>query len=257
MSIDKLFSLKGKVAAITGGHSGIGKGIAEGLAEAGADVVIGARRFELCQQVASEISAKTGVKSLPVKCDITRTEDADNLITATIKEFGKIDILVNSAGVGGVEKPVIQMSDEEWDSTLNANLRGTFLCSRAAAREMVKRNEGKIINVASMYGVIATRYEADYCASKGGVIQLTKVMALELVRNNIQVNVICPGYFLTPMNTEFFSSEAGKRIVQNLIPSRRLGNTDELKGIAVYLASSASSFTIGATMIVDGGQGLW
>ncbi len=257
MSIDKLFSLSGKVAVITGGHSGIGKGIAEGLAEAGADIVIAARRFELCQDVSAEIAKKTGVKALPLRCDVSKTEDANNLIATTVKEFGKVDILVNSAGIGGVEKPVIEMTDADWDRTLNIDLRGTFLCSRAGAREMVKRNEGKIINVASMYGIIATRYEADYCASKAGVIQLTKVMALELARNNIQVNVICPGYFNTPMNYKFFSSEAGKKIIQNSIPMRRLGNTDELKGIAVYLASPASSFTIGATMVVDGGQGLW
>ena len=257
MGIEKMFDLSGKVAIVTGGHSGIGKGIAEGLAEAGADVVISARRFELCREVCSEIEGKLGVKCLPVRCDVTNTGEVNNLIEATIKEFGKVDILVNSAGVGGSEKPVVEMSDEDWDATLDINLRGAFLCSRAVAREMIKQNEGKIINIISQYGLIAARNMSAYCASKGGLLQLTKVMALELVRYNIQVNAICPGYFLTPLNYEFFSTEPGKKLVERNIPMRRLGNVDELKGIALYLASPASSFTIGASIVVDGGQTLW
>lgn len=257
MSIEKMFDLSGKVAIVTGGHSGIGKGIAEGLAEAGADVVICARRFELCQEVCSEIEKKLRVKSLPVRCDVTNTDEVNNLIESTIKEFGKVDILVNSAGTGGSEKPVVEMSDEDWDTTLNINLKGVFLCSRAAAREMIKQNEGKIINIASLYAFMASRNMAAYCAGKAGVVQFTKVMALELVKYNIQVNAICPGYFFTPMNYKFFSTEAGKNLVQRNVPMQRLGKVDELKGIAIYLASSASSFTIGAAMVVDGGQTLW
>ena len=257
MSIEKMFDLSGKVAIVTGGHSGLGKGIAEGLAEAGADIVICARRFELCQEACSEIEKKLGVKSLPVRCDVTHTDEVNNLIESTIKEFGKVDILVNSAGIGGSEKPVVEMSDEDWDTTLNINLRGIFLCSRAAAREMIKKKEGKIINVASAAAFMASRNMAAYCAGKAGVVQLTRVMALELVKYNIQVNAICPGYFFTPMNYKFFSTEAGKKLVQRSIPMQRLGQVDELKGIAIYLASSASSFTIGASIIVDGGQTLW
>ncbi len=258
MSVEKLFNLSGKVAIVTGGHSGLGKGIAEGLAEAGANIVIAARRLELCQEVSSEIEKKTGVKCLPIRCDVTKADAVNSLVESTVKEFGKVDILVNSAGKGGSDKPVFEMSDSDWDTTLDINLRGTFLCSRAAAREMIKQNEGKIINIASIMGAfIVVRNSGDYCTTKGGVVQLTKVMALELVRYNIQVNVICPGYFHTPMNYEFFSSEAGKNVIQNNIPMRRLGNIDELKGIAIYLASPASSFTTGATMVVDGGQSLW
>lgn len=254
---NKFFDLSTKVAIVTGGHSGLGKGMAEGLAEAGADIVIAARRFERCQEVAAEIESKTGVKCLPVKCDVSKTDEANNLVETTIREFGKIDILVNNAGVSGSEKPIIEMSDEEWDKTLNINLRGIFVCSRAAAKEMKKQNGGKIINVASVMGLIASRNLGDYCASKGGLIQLTKVMALELSKFNIQVNVICPGYFLTPLNTEFFSTEAGKALVQKNIPVRRLGDVEELKGITIYLASSASNFTTGATIVVDGGQTIW
>jgi NAD(P)-dependent dehydrogenase (short-subunit alcohol dehydrogenase family) len=147
------------------------------------------------------------------------------------------------------------MSDEDWDATLNINLRGTFLCSRAAAREMIKQKQGKIIDVSSIYGTTrAIRNAGDYCASKAGVIQLAKVMALELAKYNIQVNVICPGYFLTPMNYEFLSSEVGQKVVKASIPMQRSGNVDELKGIAIYLASPASSFTTGAIIVVDGGH---
>lgn len=253
-----LFSLSGKVAIVTGGNSGIGRGIAEGLAEAGADVVIAARRYEQCQEVSSEITRKTGVRSIPIKCDASKTDEVNNLIQRTIEQFGKIDVLVNSAGKEMSNKPVIEMTDEEWDATIGINLRGIFLCSRAAAREMIKRNEGKIINIGSiMGGPIVTKNAADYCTAKGGVTQLTRVMALELARNNIQVNVIYPGYFLTPMNAEFFASEPGKNIIKNSIPIQRLGNVNELKGIAIYLASAASSFTTGASMVVDGGHTIW
>jgi len=257
MSILKMFDLSGKVAIVTGGHSGIGKGIAEGLAEAGANLVICARRFEVCREVCSGIEGKFGVKCLPIKCDVTKTDEVDNVVETTVKEFGKVDILVNSAGVGGSEKPVVKMSDEDWDMTVDIDLKGIFLCCRAAAREMIKRNEGKIINVASAMGFIASRYMSNYCASKAGVIHFTKVLALELIRYNIQVNTLCPGYFLTPLNYEFFSTEAGKKLIQNDIPMQRLGDVEELKGIAIYLASPASSFTTGAAFLVDGGHTVW
>ena len=252
----EMFDLSGKVAVVVGGHSGIGRGIAEGLAEAGADIVIAARRFDRCQETCSELE-KLEVKTLPVRCDATINDEVNNLVETTVREFGKLDILVYSAGVGGNEKPVLETTDEEWDETLNVNLRGAFLCCRAVAKEMVKQNGGKIINVASILGLIGNSRTSAYCTSKGGIIQLTKSMALELVRYNIQVNALCPGYFLTPMNAEFFSKEIGERYIKKFIPMGRLGRTDELKGIAIYLASPASSFTTGAAMVVDGGQTVW
>ena len=256
MSIAKMFDLSGKVAVVVGGNSGIGKGIAEGLAEAGANIVVCARRLNLCQEVCLEIE-KLGVKTLPVRCDVTNTDEVNNLIETTIKEFGKVDIFAYSAGLGEVEKTVVEMSDEDWDMSLNIMLRGAFLCSRAVAREMIKQNGGKIIYVASLFSIIGAPRCSAYCASKGGLVQLAKVMALELARYNIQVNAISPGYVYTPLNYEFLSIEENKQRLIKTIPQRRIANVDEIKGIAIYLASPASSFMTGVNIVIDGGQTIW
>ncbi len=254
--IEKMFDLSGKVALVVGGNSGIGKGIAEGLAEAGANIVISARRLDLCQEVCSEIES-LGVKTLPVKCDITKTDEVNSLIETAVKELGKIDIFVYSAGIGEAAKTVVEMSDEDWDKTLNVMLRGAFLCSRAVAKEMMKQNEGKIIFVASIFSVIGFPRGAAYCASKGGLVQLARVMALELARYNIQVNTLSPGYVSTPINQEFFSIEENKQRLTRNIPQRRIADVDEIKGIALYLAAPASSYMTGANIIIDGGQSIW
>jgi NAD(P)-dependent dehydrogenase (short-subunit alcohol dehydrogenase family) len=248
-----IFDLAGKVAIVTGGYQGIGRGIAEGLAEAGSDVVICARNYDRCAQACAKIE-KLGVKALPVRCDIAKTEEVRQLVTKTVKEMGKVDVLVNNAGVGGSEKPIIEMSDEDWDHAVSIDLRGAFLCSREAAKEMIKQGGGKIINVASVYGFMAVANMSAYCASKGGLLQLTKAMALEFIKYNIQVNAICPGYFLTPMNREFFESETGQKVMKKSIPMGRLGNPEELKGTAIYLASSATDFMTGSAIVIDGGQ---
>ena len=246
-----IFDLSGKVAVVTGGYQGIGYGIAEGLAQAGADIVVGARNLDRCREACSELG-RLGVKALPVKCDVSKTADADNLIQVTVKEFGKIDILVNNAGITGGAKPAVEMSDEEFDKTIAVDLRGVFLCSRAAAREMIKQNRGKIINIASILSHdMVWSNSADYCAAKGGVLQLTKAMALELARYNIQVNVINPGYFVTPHSEAYWSGLGEQRV--KAIPLRRLGQGNDIKGAAVFLASSASDYLIGSAIDVDGG----
>lgn len=256
MSRLSMFDLTDKVAIVTGGYHGIGRGIAEGLAEAGANIVICARSYERCVEACEDIG-KLGVKAFPIRCDITKTEEVENLIAKTIKEMGKINILVNNAGVGGSEKPVLEMSDEDWDDVVTIDLRGAFICSRTAAKEMIRQGGGKIINVTSITAFIAMANMSAYCASKGGLIQLTKVMALEFINYNIQVNALCPGYFLTPINRKLFESEKGKKIIQNNIPMRRLGKVEELKGTAIYLASSSTDFMTGACIIIDGGQMIW
>ncbi len=250
-----MFDLSGKVAVVVGGNSGIGKGIAEGLAEAGANIVVSARRLNLCQEACSEIE-KLGVKAFPLRCDVTNTDEVNSLIEATVKEFGKVDIFVFSVGIGEGTKTVVEMSDEDWDRSLNIMLRGAFLCSRAVAKEMIKQNEGKIIYIASTAATTGISTWSSYCVSKGGLVQLARVMALELARYNIQINAISPGFVLTPLNREFLSVEENKKEVIRNIPQRRIGNVDEIKGMAIYLASPASSYMTGANIIIDGGQTL-
>ena len=253
MSRFPMFDLAGKVAIITGGYQGIGRGIADGLAEAGAGIVICARNYERCVEACAEIG-KMGVSTLPVRCDITKPEEVEDLVRRTVQEMGKLDILVNNAGVGGSEKPILKMSDEDWDIPVAIDLKGAFLCARAVVPEMRKQGGGKIINVASIAAMIGIANMAAYCASKAGLVQLTKVMALEFIKYNIQVNALCPGYFLTPMNRKFFESEIGQKVIRKNIPMERLGRIEELKGTAIYLASSATNFMTGACLVIDGGQ---
>jgi NAD(P)-dependent dehydrogenase (short-subunit alcohol dehydrogenase family) len=250
------FDLSGKVAIVTGGYQGIGRGIAEGLAEAGAQVVICARNFDKCVEACGAIG-EMGVKALPVRCDITQKEEVERLVQKTVQEMGRVDILVNNAGVGGSEKPILKMSDEDWDHPVSIDLKGAFLLARAAVPEVSKQGGGKIINVASITAMIAMPNMSAYCASKAGLVQLTKVMALEFLKYNIQVNALCPGYFLTPMNEKFFTSKVGQEIVKKDIPMGRLGRAEELKGAAIFLASSASDFMTGSCLVIDGGQTIW
>jgi NAD(P)-dependent dehydrogenase (short-subunit alcohol dehydrogenase family) len=248
------FDLSGRVAIVTGGATGIGRGIAEGLAEAGADIVIGSRRENECARACREIGAKTGVRALPLRCDVTDGAGIERFVEDAIRAAGHVDILVNNAGVIE-EKPILDMEDAAWDRMLDTNLKGVFRLTRAVVRRMIERNAGgKIINVASIAGLIAWPEMAAYCASKGGCIQLTKVMALEWVRHNIQANAILPGYFDTPMNAGYFRDERNREAVTRHIPMRRIARTDEIKGLAILLASAASSYITGAAFAVDGGQ---
>ena len=248
------FDLRGKVAVITGGAAGIGRGIAEGLAEAGADIVIGSRRLEQCAAACNEITARTGVKTLPLAFDLRDPDSVERFVANICKIMGHIDILVNNAAVIE-EKLILDMQDSDWDLMLDTNLKGVFRLSKAVAKTMVARNQGgKIINVASIAGLIAWPKMSAYCASKGGCIQLTKVMALEWARYNIQANAILPGYFLTPMSTEFVHSDTGDNVIKNDVPMRRVADINEVKGLAVLLASAASSYITGASFTIDGGQ---
>lgn len=255
MEIPSYFDLKGKVAIITGGATGIGRGIAEGLADAGANIVIAARRMEKCASACNEINVRTGVQTQPCRCDITKSEDVRSLIKSVSESFGHVDILVNNSGVGGSEKPILNMSEADWDLVLNINLKGMFTLSRAVVEKMIEqKGGGKIINVASIGGMIGWPNMSAYCASKGGCVQLTKVMALEWARYNIQANAILPGYFETPMNETFFAGDAGKKVIKANIPMQRVAHIDEIRGAAILLASQASSFMTGSALVVDGGH---
>jgi NAD(P)-dependent dehydrogenase (short-subunit alcohol dehydrogenase family) len=251
--MERLFSLKGKKALVTGGYKGIGRSIAETFAEAGADVAVVARNLLGCQEAAREIAGKHGVKAVGKSLDVNDSKMVDRVVQEIVNEMGRIDILVNSAGIPGSEKPVLKMTDTDMDEVMNVDFRGTFLVSRAVAQVMVKQKSGKIINVSSILGKIAARNMAGYCASKAAVIQLTRVMALELLRDNIQVNALCPGYILTEFNRDFFESEAGKGLVKKMIPLNRVGSLDEMKSTALYLAT-CPAFLTGAELYIDGGH---
>lgn len=247
-----MFNLTGKVALVTGGYSGLGYACSAALAEAGADIIICARHLERCQEAGSKLE-KLGIKTLSVRCDVTNAHDVDNLIAAVVKEFGKIDILVNCAGTFSEGKRVVDTDEADWERTMAVDLKGSFLCCRAATREMIKRNEGKIINVASASSFKAIAGMSVYAAAKAGLVMLTKTLALEVARYNIQVNTLSPGYFLTPFNRDFFTSEPGKNLIKSW-PMRRPGNPEELKGIVIYLASPASNYMTGSEILIDGGQ---
>ena len=251
--LEKLFSLKGRTALVTGGYKGIGRSMAETYAEAGADVAVVARNLMGCQEAAREIAGKYGVKAVGKSLDVNDSKRVDRVVQEIVGELGRIDILVNSAGIPGSEKPVLKMTDADMDEVMNVDFRGTFLVSRAVAQVMVRQKGGKIINVSSILGKIAARNMAGYCASKAAVIQLTRVMALELMRDNIQVNALCPGYILTEFNRDFFASEAGKGLVKRMIPQNRVGTLDELRSTALYLATGPS-FLTGAEIYIDGGH---
>ena len=251
MSI-KLFDLTGKVAIVTGASKGLGRAMAIGMADAGADIVLVSRTLKDLEVVAEEIRAK-GRKALSVPADVSKSGDIEQMVKEAMDKFGKIDVLVNNTGISG-DKPVLKMEEEYWDYVMSVNLKAPFLCSKAVGAEMVKRKKGKIINISSITFTMAIPNMTSYCASKAGVVQFTKALALEWARHNIQVNAICPGYFRTPMNEEFFSSEAGKKIIEQTLPLKRLGEPEELVGSVIFFASDASNFITGAVLVVDGGQ---
>ena len=251
--LERLFSLKGKTALITGGYKGIGRLFADTYAEAGANVAVVARNLEGCEKAAKEISDVFGVEAIGKSMDVHDPETVDRVVKELVRELGAIDILVNCAGVTGSEKPVLKMTTEDMDDVMNVDFRGLFLTSKAVAAHMAERKSGKIINISSILGKIAARNMAGYCSSKGAVLQLTRVMALELTRDNIQVNALCPGYFLTEFNRNFFESDTGKGLIKKMIPMNRVGRLEELRSTALYLAT-CPEFLTGTELYVDGGH---
>lgn len=248
----KLFDLSGKIAIVTGASKGLGRAMVLGMADAGADIVLVSRTLKDLEAVAQEIRAK-GRKALSVPADVSKSADIERMVKEAMEKFGKIDILVNNTGISG-DKPVLKMEEDYWDYVMSVNLKAPFLCSKAVGAEMVKRKKGKIINISSITFTMAIPNMTSYCASKAGVVQFTKALALEWARHNIQANAICPGYFRTPMNEEFFSGEAGKKIIEQTLPLKRLGEPEELVGSVIFFASGASDFITGAVLVVDGGQ---
>ena len=253
MTVKDMFDLKGKVAVITGGGKGIGLKMAEGLAEAGANIVLCSRKVEACQKAAGDL-ARLGVKSLAILCDVKSSKEIQTVVDETLRTFGRLDILVNNSGTNWGATPE-NYPVEGWQKVMDTNINGLFLFSQIAGRAMIRQKGGNIINIASIMGVVGTEAEvADaiaYSASKGAVISLTKDLVAKWAKHNIRVNAIASGWFLTDMS-QWVLDNHGEKILSH-IPMKRFGGVDELKGAAVFLASEASRYVTGIILPVDGG----
>ena len=266
VNVKQLFDLSGRVAIVTGGSIGLGRQMAEGLAEMGADVVLCARKQERCHQAAEELQ-QLGVKAIALGCDVKNPDSIQEMVEATLSQFGRIDVLINNAGISW-GAPVEEMRLEDWNKVIETNLTGTFLCAQAVGKVMIrqgrgensanKNSAGKIINIASVAGLGGAPAELPaigYHASKGGVISFTKDLACKWASHNIQVNAIAPGWFPTHMSNRVL--EHHEELFLSHIPLRRFGNEHDLKGAAVFLASAASNYVTGHVLVVDGGQSAW
>lgn len=253
MNVKDMFDLTGKVAIVTGGSIGLGAYMARGLAEAGANLVIAARKVERCVEICEELNS-LGVKALPVACDVSKAEDCQNLVDAAVKEFGRLDILVNNAGLAWAADAMDYPMDK-WQKVMDLNVTGLFQLSAMAARVMKEQGGGRIINMTSVAGFFGSTPEAQntiaYNTSKGAVVAMTRDLAVKWARYNITVNAIAPGFFPTHMSSGLL--EKNKHLVLPRIPMGRLGEEDDIKGVVVFLSSEASRYITGHTIMLEGG----
>lgn len=249
-----MFRLNGKVALITGASSGIGRAAAIALAQQETKVTVVARRLDRLTQLAGEIKALGG-EALPLQMDVTSKSQIDDAVLKTVQHFGRLDILVNNAGIAEFA-PFLEMTEEQWDKTLDTNLKGYFLVAQAAAREMIKNKWGRIINIASVaMGGVGVGFPsiAHYCASKGGIVAFTEALADELAPQGILVNAIAPGLIETEMTQGITGNPQQLTGILSRVPLKRAGKPEEIASAIVFLASEEASYTTGATLVVDGG----
>ena len=249
--INELFGLEGKSALVVGASKGLGKAMALALAGAGADVAVASRSQKLIEEVRDKIIA-SGRQAVAVKADINREDDIIGMAGRVIDSFGKIDILVNNAGIY-IPAMALDMTAEDWDKTLNINLKGFFLSCKAVGRHMADQKNGKIINIASVLGKRAAQTSSAYSASKAAIIQLTRSLALELAPHNIRVNAIAPGWFETEMVADELGDPNTRKYFLSKTPLRKFGAPEDLGGAIIFLASKASDFMTGETITIDGG----
>ncbi|MDR7482910.1 MAG: 3-oxoacyl-ACP reductase family protein [Armatimonadota bacterium] len=249
------FSLADRTALVTGGSRGLGEAIAVGLAEAGADVAVAARSRPDLERVASRIGA-CGRRAAVVEADVTRVEDARRMVEETEAALGPLHILVNNAGVN-IPRLAVEVTEEEWDRVVDTNLKGVFFCAQAAGRRMVQRRYGRIVNVASQMGLVGFYFRAAYCASKAGVVNLTRVLAVEWAPHGVTVNAVAPTFVETPMTREMLQDPWFRDEVFRRIPAGRLADAQDVVSAVVYLASDAATMVTGHTLLVDGGWVAW
>lgn len=254
MNLKDLFNLSGKTAVITGGATGLGRQMADALAEFGANVVLAARKVERCVDAASEIKKTYGIEAIPVKCDLGKEEDIANLVKETEQKFGRLDILVNNSGTTW-GAPTDEYPIDRWQQVININLTGGFIAAREAFKVMKKQGGGKIINISSIFGLVGAKnniMEATaYNASKGAMLNLTRDLAVKWAPHGVNVNAISPGWFPTHIAEAHIEKHRAEFL--DYIPVGRFGNEDDLKGAVVYLASKASDYVCGQVLVVDGG----
>lgn len=245
------FRLTGQIAIVTGASKGLGYGAALALAHAGAHVVVTSRAVERAELVAAEIR-EMGRKALPLPLEVRELDSIKAMVQATLERFGRIDVLVNNAGIN-IPEPALEVSEEHWDRVLDINLKGLFFCAQQVGRVMVRQEYGKIINIGSQMGFVGGKLRAAYCSSKGGVVQLTKALAIEWAPHGVNVNGVAPTFLRTPFTAPMFEDkEFYEEVVGNILLGR-LGEVEDVLGAIVFLASSASDLITGHTILVDGG----
>lgn len=248
----KLFDLSERTAIITGGSKGLGLAMAEALASAGASVMLVSRTLEEGEEAAAKITRLYGTKAIAFEADVTSVSQTQAMAEAAMDAFGRIDILINSAGIN-IRGAIDELEPEEFRKVMDINVDGTWLTSRAVTPMMKSQKHGKIINISSTLGVVGLANRTPYTASKGAVVQMTRALGLELAPFNINVNAICPGPFLTEMNVPIAGSEEAKKFIVGATALARWGDLKEIQGAALFLASDASSYMVGSLVTVDGG----
>ncbi len=252
MKVLDRFRLDGRRALVTGGGRGLGREIAQALAEAGADVALAGRSLDTCRQAATDIAAATGRRALAYSADVSVAAEVERLVREVESGLGPIDILVNNAGVN-IRGAIDELSEGDWDAVIDTNLKAPYLCMRAVGAGMRERGWGRVINLGSILSSVSLAGRAPYCSSKAGVLGLTRVLALEWAKHGITVNAICPGPFGTDMNIPLRDDPAKYQAFVEKIPLGRWGELHEITGAAVFLASDAASFVTGSALYVDGG----
>jgi NAD(P)-dependent dehydrogenase (short-subunit alcohol dehydrogenase family) len=248
----RLFDLTGRAAVVTGGSKGLGFAIGAGLASAGADIVLVSRHRDQAQDAAADIARRFGRRAVGYEADVTVSKQVDAMVEGALEAFGRIDILVNSAGIN-IRGAIGELTYDQFREVQQINVDGTWLCCRAVVPHMKRAGRGSIINIASVLGLVGLGNRTPYAASKGAVVQLTRALALELASSGINVNALCPGPFLTELNTPIAGTEEGRKFIVGATALERWGELQEIQGAALLLASDAGRYMIGSMLVVDGG----